>query len=455
MQSKGYTFLIAIIGVSLLVKILLLVITTTIPEKFLFVGDQFEYFMRASALVKGKGYHHYSTFRPPLYPLFLALIFYLFRSIFAAKLIQILLSTFNVFILYLMSKRIFDEKVGLISALIFSLYPNLIFFSHTLWTETLFVFLLVSSIYFLIEFRYTQRNLLLLLSGLTWGLASLTRSLLFYFLPIIFLWFMIFEKGRHKEKIIHFSLFAIITLITIAPWTYRNYLVYRSLLPISTTGGWIFRIGNNPKSVFVPKDDCKDWSFADGKKPFWFSREEVIEERHMYKRGLNFIINNNLLFLKKSLWEGRHFYTLDSFAIRHLRNGWYGKVPLSMIRALTTIIIVSYILVILMGTIGFIYSKNDDNKWLFIILIFIYTLIHSLAFSMSRYRLPLIPFVIIYSSYSFAHLHKIWKNILTFPKIFILIACFTFWIVIWTFDIPLLSDMLLTGGKNFQFKNIP
>ena len=446
---KKNTPLILIVVSSFLIKLFFLIITKEMP----LTNDPADYYQRAIALVEGRGYLG-SSYRPPLHPLFLAIIFYLFnKSIVIARFSQVVLSSVNVLVIYGIGKRIFNKNIGLISALIFSLYPTFIFYSHTLWPENLFNLIFTSSLYLIIRYRDEKLKRDLIFAGILWGLASLAKATTVHFIPFIFLWFIInekYKKGFFKESVKEILIFSCFTFMVIAPWTYRNYLVHKHFVLISTNMGSMFRTGNNFASLFIPVDDCWSNDFTDGPL-FLAMKDEYKIDKRLLRAGLHFVKDNKLLFIKKCLWEAYHLFTLDSFALRHLRGRIYGNLSLSTIRAVTMVVVSSFIIVMLLGSLGFVSSRNDKNKWLFIMFIAYTILIHSVTVSMSRYRLPFMPFFIIYTSFALYNFKTILREVTRSSRLYIFLVCIIFLIISWYMSIPLIADMLATGGQHFHF----
>ena len=128
----------AIILISFITKIALAWVTRDTISYF----DEWGYYEAAELQLEDPNF--VEVFRPSAYICFLTGIFWIFgKSLFAAKAAQVLLSTFSVVLLYGIARRIFSEKVALTAAGIFAFYPNLVAFTHYLWRETFFIFLVL------------------------------------------------------------------------------------------------------------------------------------------------------------------------------------------------------------------------------------------------------------------------------------------------------------------------
>ncbi len=211
-------------------------------------NDETEYLPVARDLAQGLGfrfYDHYRWLRAPLYPLFLAFFLRLGGGNARwATMAQVLLSTATLPGLYLLARRLFGrEAPALLSALLAALLLPFATFPSLFMSETLFTFLLVA--FFLLLFQVPdaapkRRWLWAVATGVALGLCALTRAVAFAFLPFAAGWLYGSLRGEppHARAGRHAlppaALFALATLLTIAPWTIRNARVYGRFIPLDT-----------------------------------------------------------------------------------------------------------------------------------------------------------------------------------------------------------------------------
>jgi len=94
-----------------------------------------------------------TAIRPPLYPAFLALVYKFLgaENYNAVRIIQIFLSLLSGILVYSLAQKIFRrERISLLASGIFLFYPSLVIFNYLILTETLFTFLFLVSLWFLI-----------------------------------------------------------------------------------------------------------------------------------------------------------------------------------------------------------------------------------------------------------------------------------------------------------------
>jgi 4-amino-4-deoxy-L-arabinose transferase-like glycosyltransferase len=121
---------------------------------------------------------------------------------------------------------IFSRKIALLSAFLFAIDIHQALYAVKLLTDTLFVFLFLASIYYLIKNIKENNFLSICLSALFLGIATLVRpiSFLFPFVAVVFI--LVFCSLKLKMKLAHSLLFSIIFIATISPWLFHNYSKY-------------------------------------------------------------------------------------------------------------------------------------------------------------------------------------------------------------------------------------
>jgi 4-amino-4-deoxy-L-arabinose transferase-like glycosyltransferase len=202
------------------------------------------YYDRAASIANGDGYavNRFPTaYWPVGYPGFLGVLFYVFgASVFAGQIANIVLSAATILLVYRLGQQIFhSETAARITVFILCFYPNQIAYNSLLCTEIWFTFLLILGAVLFVAAH--GRVGLLVLSGLCWGLATLTKPQ-FVFLPAIFLLvFHINKKILVKSAVVIY----LMIFVSIAPWLVRNQRVMGKPV-LSTNGGIVLMQGNNP-----------------------------------------------------------------------------------------------------------------------------------------------------------------------------------------------------------------
>jgi 4-amino-4-deoxy-L-arabinose transferase-like glycosyltransferase len=206
--------------------------------------DWLWYYQSAVSIASGHGYSVNgvpTAFWPVGYPGFLAGVFYFVGPhLFAGKIANIVECLGTILLTYSFIKTVFhSETAARIAVLVLSFQPNNIAYTSLLTADMFLTFLLMLSAVLFVSAR--GRWEFFILSGLAWGLATLTKPQAIL-VPAIFL----FAFRSEKRSLLKLgTVLYLMVLAVIAPWMARNYLVF-GVPVLSTNGGITLLFGNNP-----------------------------------------------------------------------------------------------------------------------------------------------------------------------------------------------------------------
>lgn len=165
--------------------------------------------------------------RPPGYPLLLAVISAIGRSVGFLALVHVLLGVGVVWVTYLLGRSLIDERVGLSAAAIVALEPASVAHSSILLTEVPFTLLLLLGALLLgkgLQGRRDETNITqFALGGVLLGLATLTRPVTLY-LPLVLvpgLYFLLKGRDRHHRAITA-AVIVVAFAVPVGGWMARN-----------------------------------------------------------------------------------------------------------------------------------------------------------------------------------------------------------------------------------------
>lgn len=220
-------------------------------------GDEREYFNQALTWLRGQGYHDLPLMRPPLYPVFLAVVFRLFDSqVQRVRLVQALVSEATIYLEWLLAYRALAGQPGrgpiaLAAAALIALNFTLAGNATELLTETVFLFGLCLVFVLLLSILNgsARTRSMALSAGVATGLLTLVRSVA---LPLLALGGLVLLGGRTAGGARNGAtgaalLFVLAGALTIAPWTARNYLRFGKLILVDTTGPENLWLDNDPR----------------------------------------------------------------------------------------------------------------------------------------------------------------------------------------------------------------
>jgi 4-amino-4-deoxy-L-arabinose transferase-like glycosyltransferase len=223
----------------------------------------------ARALVTGYGYadpfveHTGPTaWVPPLYPLILAAVFKLF-GVYSALSAWVILTINSVFsaatalFVYEIAARCYNRRVAVWSSWLWALYPAALQYAvHWVWemslTAMLFSWVLVlalrmRSIGELSRDENAQTVGRWLLFGALWGLIALSNATLLLFLPVCGIWILLGSRLL-TPSLLRAAMAGVVFLALLAPWVWRNWVVFHAFIPIRGNLGAEMYAGSGPGS---------------------------------------------------------------------------------------------------------------------------------------------------------------------------------------------------------------
>lgn len=321
-------------------------------------------------------------FYPPAYPYFIAACLGLFGSLAAVKLVQALLGALLVPAVGCIGDRLFGERAGRLAAWLAAVYPDLLWFPAHFWSETLFLLLLFWGFERLLAAAGPGGRAPALTAGLLFGLAALTREPVLYFVPLAaaFLW-----ATRATRR--HGLAFLLAALAVVAPWTLRNRLVYEAFVPVSTFGPFNLWLGN---TRMTRADVYAEYAAVPGR---------VAKYEHTRRRAREAIAQRQPRWIFEKLRdELPRFWEADSQALAHLRRGAYGEVSSARIQALSAIVVLPYLAVLALFTLGVARAPLGRGAVLLLGFVSYYVLLHVVSHGFARFRLPVLPILLLFAA---------------------------------------------------------
>lgn len=147
-----------------------------------------------------------------VYTLYQALVLYLYHSIDALKLLNVFFMAGSSVMIYKICSTIFSHKIAFVTACLYSLYPEMIFYSPLLSNQHLSTFFVLLGIYFLLKNNYIS----LVFSGIFLALADLMRPEIIIVLVAAFFCLIVGCVRYDRNNVVReFSKFSIVLFIYI------------------------------------------------------------------------------------------------------------------------------------------------------------------------------------------------------------------------------------------------
>ena len=375
----------------------------------------------AMAIRDGQPFHEGPYFRAPGYAYFLAAIYALFsHQYMAARMVQFIIGSFSVLLIYFLGKRAFNHSVGVIAAVLASIYGGFIYFEGELLIPALIIFADLALVLALLSTSERPGWWKWFGCGAILGLSSITRPNILLFGIILLPWIVLRLRRRGlggNRVFLQLAGFALGTLLIILPVTTRNYLVGRDFVPIASQGGVNFFIGNNQKSdgstAIVPGTAVSWWGgyweairLAENAEGRSLSASEV--SNYWFKQGLEFMRENPKGYLRLFLRKLALFW--DGVEISNNKDIYFfsKRTPPLGILLCHGVIFCPFGIVAPLALAGMVLSwrRGQGKRKLLILFVFSYMVSVILFFVTARFRLVVIPFLLPFAGYSLVYLFR-------------------------------------------------
>jgi 4-amino-4-deoxy-L-arabinose transferase-like glycosyltransferase len=337
---------------------------------------------------------------PPLYIVLLAGLYRLSHDPAAVRVFQALLGAVDCALLYAIGRRLFDPVTALVSALLLAVYPLAVYLAGLHLTENLFLPLLLLVV--LQSIRLADRPTppaAGLLGGLI-GLGALTRAGFLAFLPFVLLWAVAVWGIRSGTTYRTTAFVVAAAAVVLLPWMIRNAVVLHTFAPVQDNGGLMFWAGNN--------------AAADG-GIVWPTRRTWTATRPPDTRlwGWTDLTSGqaNRLYVREALaWIGGHpraYLRLLGLKLGRLY-GLTKSQDREALRVPRAVAILHYAL-LAAAAAGLALTRRRWRRYAILIALIVFTNVVVLLFSGStRYELPMLPSVLLFSG---AALSALWYRL--------------------------------------------
>jgi len=159
----------------------------------------------------------YSILEFPIYQVMITILYKIFfpAEIFG-RILSIVFTLFSALLLWLITKKLFDSKTAIFSAIFFLFSPLILYYSRTIMLEPMEIFLFLCSIYLYFLWIDTNKTYLWILATIQSALFILVKPLyVVIFLPIIFSYRFKKEEILSKKNILLILSFAIQAIFVI------------------------------------------------------------------------------------------------------------------------------------------------------------------------------------------------------------------------------------------------
>jgi 4-amino-4-deoxy-L-arabinose transferase-like glycosyltransferase len=351
---------------------------------------------------------HLSTVdRAPLWPAIIAVVYALLgdqdRKV---RFLLCVVGAITCVLIYCFARDLFGRRVGLFSGLLAAVYPYLYMYDGWLYSESVYTCLLLAFCYTIYRMQRKAHWGLMVLGGVLLALLSLTRPNGLIILVLFLMWafFLGWRRLLAWRVVVQSALIITgVTLVLIAPWTARNYVVTGTFVPIAVGDGKVL-IGAYNDMIIDRPDYLASWV-----KP-WESRPSVYHEfPDNCARGCE-VAREQAYKLDAEHWVQTHLNQMPRLLALHFVNLWQidtqeadlaiNRFPHQ--RSSMAVVFMMHVItpvVFLLAAIGVFVARKRWPELLFFYLIILVTIAQSVYFyGMARFRAPMEPMLIILSA---------------------------------------------------------
>lgn len=192
------------------------------------------------------------------------------QGLVAFRVFQVIVQSFSLYLIFLIAKKAFNEKVAIIACIIDALYIVEIYVTSLILMETIFKFLFLLLIYLSMKAIKEKKMKYYIIAGIVWAVDCLFRpTVAVYPLVIIILW--IKEKYDIKDMIKYTLTVFLVFCTVMGPWWIRNYVNFDRFILFTKSSGNPFLQGTFPNydesmGLGVPHESSEDFLEDDEKE---------------------------------------------------------------------------------------------------------------------------------------------------------------------------------------------
>ncbi len=386
------------------------------------LNDEWDYFGLAARLMQ-TGELGDAAGRAPGVVVFYSSLFSLFGPLTqVARAGNVLLSTASVGLVFLLGRRFAGVRAGLLAALLAALYPNFIGFSHSLWPETLYIFLELAALVLLAVAWERPALWRFGAAGLLFGLGALTREVgaLVALLMVAFVVAQVrpvWRAGLARGAVLLAAAAAVVL-----PWSAHLYAQTGQLALIGRTTWFNLYVGN-AEPTEVDGELMHPW-----RRYRTLGSNRTEREAAARALALQAITDRMPAWPFEKLEEVRDFAAPGSFVVDRLRlradpdraqldkgNRAYrftvASLESKVFRERASLVcMLAYAVVVVSGVVGLILCGTSTARRASAVFIAAHLLPALATFALTRFRLPIMPLLILGAAALALALPRCWSE---------------------------------------------
>lgn len=287
--------------------------------------------------------------------------------------------------------RWFNGKVALTTGWLLACWPVLIEYTTLLASELIFMFFVLLA-FWLASLPARHWLARALLSGVSLAAASYVRPLALIMAPLLFMREAV-KKREWFVPLLACTVATVTMLVSILPWSLRNWQVFERVVLISTNGGSNLWMGNNPGGgigyVAPPKVDIAN---------------EADRDKYFARQAKEYIAQDPAAFLLRSVKKLISLHDRETIGVTWNEEGIKQRLGQSMLPPLKLASTVYWWVVLTAAFCGIVALARNTSLLLLLtcppVATWAYfSLVHCVTVAGDRYHIPSVPFIAMLAGY--------------------------------------------------------
>ena len=373
------------------------------------IGDAQQYDSWAQQIAGGQWMGAEVFYQTPLYPYLMAVIFKLAgHHLLAVRVAQAMMGALSCVLLGLAGRRFFNQRVGLIAALLLAIYPPAIFFDGLIQKASLDLFLTTLLLAVLGEFHHRLewkwQWKLLLAAGAVMGALMLNRENARILYPIIIVWLVVYFRATPlRTRAAWAGIVTAAIAAVLLPVGWRNYHVGGEFLISTSQLGPNFYIGNHAgaQGAYEPLVPGQG-NAANERRDALRLAEEAQGRKLSPAEVSDYWVSRSLEYIRSQPWDwlrlmGRKL--LLTFSATEAVDTESIEVYAEYSRLLRVFFWLHFGVILPLGVFGVWQTRSDWRR-----LAILYAMLLGLALAvalfyvLARYRYPMVPMVLLFAA---------------------------------------------------------
>jgi 4-amino-4-deoxy-L-arabinose transferase-like glycosyltransferase len=331
------------------------------------------------------------------------------HSFLAVLIFQIFISILTSYLIFKLGSVLFNEKAGLIAAVLTMLHPAQVIYSTTkIHSQVLDTFFFVLIVYYVLLANRSRKTRHFVLLGIFAGVGSLARGTLIVLIPIAAVYLLLNAREKAAAVFRNLCLTAIAAVLVLSPWWVRNYMIFKKPVYMTTEStGYVMWVGFNENATGTLYKSPEISLFEGAPKEFqqkvWDIKDEMGQQEYFRKEAIGFIRQHPAKALRLYLNRVAYFWWFTP-----TEGSFYPK-------AYSNIYMAYYSAVVLLSAVGIIAAfKRRLSSLKDIIFLagamFLLGLLQSFYYVEGRHRWEIEPVLLVFAAYGISRFFPSWRR---------------------------------------------